>query len=69
MNTQEQPVLSPGDLLGRLAALSLDELRALVEGLDHTAQLARAILRERARLARRDERDRRALAAAGLGPR
>jgi hypothetical protein len=59
-------------LVERLASLPADPLRTIAGRLDDLARLARAVLRERACLARKGERDRRARADAGLaagGPR
>ena len=47
-------LVSAGDLVDRLAGLSVDQLRALQGRLDDTQRVVKAILRERLTLARRD---------------
>jgi hypothetical protein len=47
-------VLSAGDLVDRLSALDVDALRALEGRLEDAQRIARAVLRERLALARRN---------------
>lgn len=47
-------LVSAGDLVDRLAVLSVDQLRALQGRLEDTQRIVKAILRERLTLARRD---------------
>jgi hypothetical protein len=47
-------LLSAGDLVDRLANLSVDQLRALQGRLEDAERIVKAILRERLTLARRD---------------
>jgi len=47
-------LVSAGDLVDRLAGLSVDQLRALLGRLEDTQRITKAILRERLTLARRN---------------
>ncbi len=59
-------LVTAGDLVDRLAGLSVDQLRVLSGKLDDTGRLVRALLRERLSIQRRDEQWRaRELATAG----
>jgi hypothetical protein len=53
--TPTMNIVTAGDIVDRLAGLSVDELRALDGRLEDAQRVTRAILRERLALARRND--------------